>query len=35
MVLYVGVPKMGVIVGNVKLSTILSMAVGMVIIDYY
>ena len=31
MVLYVGVPTMGGVVGNVKLSTILSMAVGMVI----
>ena len=34
MVLYVGVPTMGGIVGNVKQSTIFSMAVGMVI-DYY
>ena len=31
MVLYVGVPMMGGIVGNGKPSTILSMAVGMVI----
>ena len=31
MVLYVEVPKMGGIVGNEKLSTILLMAVGMVI----
>ena len=31
MVLYVGVPTMGGIVGNVKPSTILSMAVSMVI----
>ena len=31
MVLYVGVPTMGGIVGNGKPSTILSMAVGMVI----
>ena len=31
MVLYVGVPTMSVIVGNVKPSTIVSMAVGMVI----
>ena len=31
MVFYVGVPTMGGIVGNGKLSTILSMAVGMVI----
>ena len=31
MVLYVGVPTMGSIVGKVKPSTILSMAVGMVI----
>ena len=31
MVLYVGVPTMGGIVGNIKPSTILSMAVGMVI----
>ena len=31
MVLYVGVPTMGEIVGNGKLSKILSMAVGMVI----
>ena len=30
-VLYVGVPTMGRIVGKVKPSTILSMAVGMVI----
>ena len=33
MVLYVEVPMMGGIVGKVKLSTILSMAVGMVIKD--
>ena len=33
MVLYVGVPTMGGIVGKVKPSTVLSMAVGMVIID--
>ena len=33
MVLYVGVPTMGGIVGKGKPSTILSMAVGMVIID--
>ena len=33
MVLYVGVPTMGRIVGKGKLSTILSMAVGMVIRD--
>ena len=32
MVLYVGVPTMGGIVGNGKLSTILSIAVGMVMI---
>ena len=31
MLLYVGVPTMGGIVGNGKLFTILSMAVGMVI----
>ena len=31
MVLYVGVPTMGGIVGEVKQSTILSMKVGMVI----
>ena len=31
MVLYVGVPTMGGIFGNVKPSTILSMEVGMVI----
>ena len=35
MVLYVGVPTMGGIVGKGKLSMILSMAVGMVMIDYY
>ena len=35
MVLYVGVPTMGGIVGKVKPSTILLMAVGMVMIDYY
>ena len=34
MVLYVGVPTMGGIVGNGKPSTILSMAVGMVIDKY-
>ena len=33
MVLYVGVPTMGGIVGNGKPSKILSMAFGMVIID--
>ena len=33
MVLYVGVPMMGEIVGNGKPSTILSMVVGMVMID--
>ena len=33
MVLYVGVATMGGIVGKGKPSTILSMAVGMVIID--
>ena len=33
MVLYDGVPMMGGIVGKVKLSTILLMAVGMVIRD--
>ena len=31
MVLYVGFPTMGGIVGNGKISTILSMAVGIVI----
>ena len=35
MVLYVRVPTMGGIVGKGKLSTILSMAVGMVIRDEY
>ena len=34
-VLYVGVPTMGRIVGNEEPSTILSMTVGMVMIDYY
>ena len=34
MVLYVGVPTMSGIIGNGKPSTILSMAVGMVI-EYY
>ena len=33
MVLYVGVPTMKGIVGNGKPSTVLSMAVGMVMID--
>ena len=33
MVLYVGVPTMGGVVGNGKPSTIFSMAVGMVMID--
>ena len=33
MVLYVGVPTIGGIFGNGKPSTILSMAVGMVMID--
>ena len=33
MVLYVGVPTMGGIVGKVKLSTILLMAVGIVMSD--
>ena len=33
MVLYVGVPTMGGIIGNGKPSTILSMAVGIVLID--
>ena len=33
MVLYVGVQTMGGIVGNVKPSTILSMTIGMVMID--
>ena len=33
MVLYVGVPTMGGIVGNGKTSTILSMAIGMDMID--
>ena len=32
MVVYVGVPTMGGVVGNGKLSTILSMLVGMVMI---
>ena len=35
MVLYVGVPTMRGIVGNGKPSTILSIAVGMVMIDQY
>ena len=35
MVIYVGVPTMGGIIGKGKPSTILSMAVGMVIRDYY
>ena len=35
MVLYVGVPIMGRIVGKGKPSTILSMTVGMVIKFYY
>ena len=35
MVLYVGVPTMGGIVGKGKPSTILSTAVGMVIRDWY
>ena len=35
MVLYVGVPTMGGIVGKVKPYTILLVAVGMVMIDYY
>ena len=35
MVLYIGVLTMGEIVGKVKPSTILSMAVGVVIRDYY
>ena len=35
MVLYVGVPAMGAIIGKVKPSTILSMAVGMVIRDQH
>ena len=35
MVLYVGVPTIGGIVGNGKPSTILSMVVGVLMIDQY